>query len=172
MNKTEMLKNSVSDYFKVFLGRNKNSKNFNIGSCVRMYTKTGFISLYYKELAFLIVSFLFFQFYSRGNWLVLGIQHFTRIGTSVASRFLVNSFLEQILTNYVNEVTMYDLIGVDGNAFSIMAYVLGAMREQHFSTEELAAYQEDAMSGDYNHLLVVSSEMIDKCNEKGGHNGL
>lgn len=172
MNKTEMLKNSVSDYFRVFLGRNKNSKNFNIGSCVRMYTKTGFISLYYKELAFLIVSFLFFQFYSRGNWLVLGIQHFTRIGTSVASRFLVNSFLEQILTNYVNEVTMYDLIGVDGNAFSIMAYVLNAMRRQHFSIEEQAAYKEDAMSSDYSHLLAVSSEMINKCNKKGGHNGL
>jgi hypothetical protein len=67
---------------------------------------------------------------------------------------------------------MYDLIGVDGNAFSIMAYVLKAMREQHFSIEEQAAYKEDAMSSDYNHLLVVSSEIIDECNKKGGHNGL
>lgn len=67
---------------------------------------------------------------------------------------------------------MYSLTGVDGNAFSIMAYVLNAMRKQHFSIEEQTAYKEDAMSSDYNHLLVVSSEMIDKCNEKGGHNGL
>lgn len=67
---------------------------------------------------------------------------------------------------------MYDLVGIDGNAFSVMGYVVRAMREQGFTKEEQTAYKKDAMSSDYNHLLAVSSEMIDKCNEKGGHNGL
>lgn len=59
----------------------------------------------------------------------------------------------------------YDLIGVDGNAFAVMAYVLKAMRECKMSKEEQSDYQTKAMSGDYNHLLAVSIEMIDKCNE-------
>lgn len=59
----------------------------------------------------------------------------------------------------------YDLVGVDGNAFAVMAYVLKAMKECKMSKEEQSDYQTKAMSGDYNHLLAVSVEMIDKCNE-------
>ena len=63
---------------------------------------------------------------------------------------------------------MYDLVGVDGNAFSVMGYVRKAMKEQKFSPEEIDVYQKDAMSSDYNHLLAVSVEAIDKCNERCG----
>jgi hypothetical protein len=59
----------------------------------------------------------------------------------------------------------YDLVGVDGNAFSVMGYVLKAMKECGMSKEEQSDYQTKAMSGDYNNLLAVSVEMIDKCNE-------
>lgn len=59
----------------------------------------------------------------------------------------------------------YDLVGVDGNAFAIMAYVLKAMKECKMSKEEQSDYQTKVMSGDYNNLLAVSVEMIDKCNE-------
>lgn len=59
----------------------------------------------------------------------------------------------------------YDLVGVDGNAFAVMAYVLKAMKECKMSKEEQSDYQTKAMSGDYNNLLAVSVEMIDKCNE-------
>ena len=59
----------------------------------------------------------------------------------------------------------YNLVGVDGNAFAVMAYVLKAMRECKMSKEEQSDYQTKAMSGDYNNLLAVSIEMIDKCNE-------
>jgi hypothetical protein len=59
----------------------------------------------------------------------------------------------------------YDFVGVDGNAFAVMAYVLKAMRECKMSKEEQSDYQTKAMSGDYDHLLAVSVEMIDKCNE-------
>ena len=59
----------------------------------------------------------------------------------------------------------YDLVSVDGNAFAIMGYVLKAMKECKMSKEEQSDYQTKAMSGDYNNLLAVSIEMIDKCNE-------
>lgn len=59
----------------------------------------------------------------------------------------------------------YDLVGVDGNAFAVMAYVLKAMKECKMSKEKQSDYQTKAMSGDYNNLLAVSIGMIDKCND-------
>lgn len=59
----------------------------------------------------------------------------------------------------------YDLVGVDGNAYSVMGYVIRAMKECGMSKEEQSAYQTKATSGDYNNLICVSMEMIDKCNE-------
>lgn len=59
----------------------------------------------------------------------------------------------------------YDLVGVDGNAFAVMGYVLKTMKECKMSKEEQSDYQTKAMSGDYNNLLAVSIEIIDKCNE-------
>jgi hypothetical protein len=59
----------------------------------------------------------------------------------------------------------YNLVGVDGNAFSVMGYVINAMRECHFSKADRDSYFNRAISGDYNHLLCVSIEMLDKCNE-------
>ena len=61
---------------------------------------------------------------------------------------------------------MYDLVGVNGNAFSVMGYVRNAMKETGFSKTEIEAYTKDAMSSDYDHLLAVSVEFVDKCNER------
>ena len=60
---------------------------------------------------------------------------------------------------------MYSLIGINGNAFAIMAYVVDAMKECGFSKQEVTDWYSLATSKDYNHLLVVSCEMLDKCNE-------
>lgn len=60
----------------------------------------------------------------------------------------------------------YCLVGVDGNAFAVMGYVGKAMRETGFTKDEITAYQHEAMSGNYNNLLCVSMEYIDKCNER------
>lgn len=60
----------------------------------------------------------------------------------------------------------FTLVGVDGNAFSVMAYVTRAMRTAGMSIGERQVYQALAMSGDYNNLIVKSVEMIDKVNEK------
>ena len=59
----------------------------------------------------------------------------------------------------------YSLAEIDGNAFSIMGYVVRAMGECGASSLEIMAYKDDATSADYNHLLCVSSDMIDKCND-------
>lgn len=60
----------------------------------------------------------------------------------------------------------YNLVGIDGNAYSVMGYVIQAMKREGFSKSEIDDYKADAMSDDYNHLLSVSAEMIDKCNNK------
>lgn len=60
----------------------------------------------------------------------------------------------------------YTLVGVDGNAYVVMGYVKGAMREVGMNQSEREAYVADATSGDYKHLLCVSMDMLDKCNER------
>ena len=69
----------------------------------------------------------------------------------------------------------YNLVGVDGNAFSVMGYVTNAMRDAyrktdsaHFGRDEQKRYQSLAMSSDYNNLLCVSVQMIDKINDTLG----
>lgn len=62
------------------------------------------------------------------------------------------------------------LVGVNGNAFSVMGYVRSQMKKAKMTREDIDAYTKDATSSDYNHLLVVSCEMIDKVNEILGLN--
>ena len=64
----------------------------------------------------------------------------------------------------------YTLVGVDGNAYAIMGYVRTAMKRAKMTKEDIDAYIKDATSSDYNHLLVVSCEMIDKVNDTLGLN--
>ena len=59
----------------------------------------------------------------------------------------------------------FSLVGVDGNAFNVMAYTSNAMKKAGYSQEEIKQYRELATSGDYDALLVLSFEWIDKCNE-------
>ena len=61
---------------------------------------------------------------------------------------------------------MYNLIGVDGNAYAIMGYVAEAMQREGYSKEEIDAYFDDAKSSDYNHLVSVSGEKIREINRK------
>lgn len=60
---------------------------------------------------------------------------------------------------------MYDLVGVNGNAYSIMGYVAAAMRNEGRSEEEINSYYKEATSKDYQHLLYVSIKIIDELNE-------
>ena len=59
----------------------------------------------------------------------------------------------------------YNLVGINGNAFNVMAYVSRCMREEGMSIDYIREYKSNAMSDDYNNLLCVSIDMIDKLNE-------
>jgi hypothetical protein len=48
------------------------------------------------------------------------------------------------------------LVGEDGNAFSIMGRVKKALRRAGADKEYIDKYLNEATSGDYDHLLVVS----------------
>ena len=64
----------------------------------------------------------------------------------------------------------YTLVGINGNAYSIMGYVRVAMDNANMTNDDIDAYVKDATSSDYNHLVAVSCEMIDKVNEILGLN--
>ena len=76
---------------------------------------------------------------------------------------LVRTDLAKIGLWRVHMRKKFSLVGVDGNAFSIMAHVKTAMREAGFSKEERSAYIEDCRRGDYDRLLIRSEEMIERC---------
>lgn len=64
----------------------------------------------------------------------------------------------------------YTLIGINGNAYSIMGYVRVAMDDANMTNDDIDAYVKDATSSDYDHLVAVSCEMIDRVNEILGLN--
>ncbi len=52
------------------------------------------------------------------------------------------------------------LTGYDGNAFSIMGRVTQAMKKGGCTKQQCDDYMTEAMSGDYNYLLVVSMQTV------------
>jgi hypothetical protein len=52
------------------------------------------------------------------------------------------------------------LVGEDGNAFAIMARVRQALHRAGASEAELKQYADEAMSGDYGHLLRVTMSWV------------
>jgi hypothetical protein len=47
------------------------------------------------------------------------------------------------------------LVGLDGNAFSIMGAFQRQARKENWSKEEIQSVLDDAMSSDYDHLLYT-----------------
>lgn len=54
-----------------------------------------------------------------------------------------------------------NLVGVDGNAFSIMGVVSKALRQGGVPKEEIELYMEESMSGDYSHLMHTAFAWVD-----------
>jgi len=48
-----------------------------------------------------------------------------------------------------------ELVGLNGNAYSLMGAFQSAARQQGRTTEEIKAVLDDCTSSDYNHLLSV-----------------
>ena len=57
----------------------------------------------------------------------------------------------------------YTLVGVDGNAFAVMAYTKKALKETGLKSEVKKMMQE-ATSGDYSKLLSVCQKYIEMAN--------
>ena len=53
------------------------------------------------------------------------------------------------------------LSGNDGNAFAILANVDRALPRAGVDADERAAFQEEATSGDYDHLLRTAMRWVD-----------
>ena len=47
------------------------------------------------------------------------------------------------------------LVGLDGNAFALIAAFRRAARRQGWPVDEIKAVTDEAMKGDYNHLLTT-----------------
>lgn len=62
----------------------------------------------------------------------------------------------------------FSLVGVDENAFSIMAYVKTAMCEAGFSRKEIDEHLKDCIGGNYDRLISLNVEMIERCNRRLG----
>ena len=52
------------------------------------------------------------------------------------------------------------VVGMDGNAFAIMGRVVARMSRAKVATEEIDAFQKEAMSGDYNDLLATCAKWV------------
>ena len=63
----------------------------------------------------------------------------------------------------------YTLVGVDGNAFSIMGYTAKALKKEGLR-DLVDQMHEEAMSSDYNNLVAVCMKYVDMANEAAGEN--
>lgn len=53
------------------------------------------------------------------------------------------------------------MAGQDGNAFSILGRVRSALRRERVPAEEISRFCDEAMSGDYDHLLATVMAWVD-----------
>jgi len=67
-------------------------------------------------------------------------------------------------------MSKYTLVGVNGNAYAIMAYTSTALRREGLGNlnDEM---MEKATSGDYDHLIAVCDEYVQMANKKAVENG-
>lgn len=60
------------------------------------------------------------------------------------------------VTNKLNGKTVnLDLVGLDGSAFYLFGAFRRQARQEGWTSEEITIVCDDAMSGDYDHLLAV-----------------
>ena len=62
----------------------------------------------------------------------------------------------------------FTLVGVNGNAFCVLAYVSNAMQQAGFTRSQIANYTKKATVGSYDLLIVESMDMLDECNRRLG----
>ena len=60
----------------------------------------------------------------------------------------------------------YSLIGVNSNAYSVIAYVTKCMRKESLPESDILEYHNDCTSSDYKHLMCVSIDKLNFLNSK------
>jgi len=60
------------------------------------------------------------------------------------------------MSQVINKKINLNLVGLDGNAFSIMGAFQKQARKEGWSKEEIDAVITEMQSGDYNHLLQTA----------------
>ena len=68
----------------------------------------------------------------------------------------------EMIGGIIKMVDAYSLVGVDGNAYAIMAYVSNAMKAEGRTQEEIKAYQAEAQSDSYDNLLTCSMQVVNE----------
>lgn len=53
------------------------------------------------------------------------------------------------------------LVGSDGNAWAVLGKMTGALRKAGIDQAEIKAFVEEAVGGDYDHLLRTCMEWVD-----------
>jgi hypothetical protein len=53
------------------------------------------------------------------------------------------------------------LTGVDGNALSLVGAVKRALRTAHVDQKEIEEFQQEALSGDYDHVIQTCMKWVD-----------
>ena len=54
-----------------------------------------------------------------------------------------------------------ELVGSDGNVFAVLGKVKRAMRKAGLSEEQIAEFDKEAKSGDYDHALQTCMRYVD-----------
>jgi len=66
----------------------------------------------------------------------------------------------------MNKKVKMQLVGLDGNAYSVLGAFGREARRQGWTPEEIAAVRKEAMSGDYNHLLSTIMDNVEMPEEE------
>lgn len=61
----------------------------------------------------------------------------------------------------VKKKVALELVGLDGNAFSLLGAFSRQAKRENWTKEEIESVTEEAMSGDYDHLLATLAEHCD-----------
>jgi len=58
------------------------------------------------------------------------------------------------------EITV-ELVGQDGNAFNLLGLMQRALKQHDIPKDQIDAFMQEAMSGDYNNLLQTCMQWVD-----------
>jgi len=68
----------------------------------------------------------------------------------------------------IDKQVMLQLVGLDGNAYSLMGAFKKQARRERWTKEEIDFVLKDCMSGDYNHLLATLMQYCKEPEEDEG----